>query len=293
MPYGFFEWTQTGFIYIGGFPGDLNCWKICIEGGNVKFYKWVGSAFVDMGSFTSSHGSLSGLGNDDHTQYHNDARGDVRYFPQTNFISTSTGVPDAGKPIVLNGSGQLDPSLGGGVTSHGALTGLNADDHTQYHNDTRGDARYFQQSEFVNATTGVPDAGKPIKLDATGMIDSSMYVSGGGVEASGQTTNATPITLRLASFPVSPHRYMISADIIAVRDDDTEWGIWHLEMIGSSVGMIECSENSTVSEEAGGSGALVPWYCFGGSAGGNLLIYGVGEAGKTINWKMNAKLIYV
>lgn len=31
---------------------------------------------------------------------------------------------------------------GGGVTDHGALTGLGDDDHTQYHNDARGDARY-------------------------------------------------------------------------------------------------------------------------------------------------------
>jgi hypothetical protein len=33
---------------------------------------------------------------------------------------------------------------GGGVTDHGALTGLGDDDHTQYHNDARGDARYPQ-----------------------------------------------------------------------------------------------------------------------------------------------------
>ena len=64
-------------------------------------------------------------------------------------------------------------------------------------------------------------------------------------------------------------------------------------MIGSSVGMIECSETSTVSEDAGGSGALVNWYCNGNSDGSGLLIYGYGEAGKTINWKMNAKLVYV
>ena len=31
-----------------------------------------------------------------------------------------------------------------GVSDHGALTGLADDDHTQYHNDTRGDARYLQ-----------------------------------------------------------------------------------------------------------------------------------------------------
>ena len=33
---------------------------------------------------------------------------------------------------------------GGGVTDHGSLTGLADDDHTQYHNDARGDARYSQ-----------------------------------------------------------------------------------------------------------------------------------------------------
>jgi hypothetical protein len=31
---------------------------------------------------------------------------------------------------------------GAGVSDHGALTGLNDDDHTQYHTDARGDARY-------------------------------------------------------------------------------------------------------------------------------------------------------
>lgn len=33
-------------------------------------------------------------------------------------------------------------SPGGGVTDHGALTGRGDDDHAQYHNDDRGDARY-------------------------------------------------------------------------------------------------------------------------------------------------------
>lgn len=39
-----------------------------------------------------------------------------------------------------------DPCYGGStlVLDHGVLTGLSDDDHTQYHNDTRGDARYSQ-----------------------------------------------------------------------------------------------------------------------------------------------------
>jgi len=35
-----------------------------------------------------------------------------------------------------------DITAGAGVTDHGALTGLADDDHTQYHTDARGDARY-------------------------------------------------------------------------------------------------------------------------------------------------------
>jgi hypothetical protein len=41
-------------------------------------------------------------------------------------------------------------SEGGGVTDHGALTGLADDDHTQYFNTTRGDARYSQLGHSHN-----------------------------------------------------------------------------------------------------------------------------------------------
>ena len=40
------------------------------------------------------------------------------------------------------------------------------------------DSRYFQESEFLNASAGAGDAGKPVKLDADGHIDSSMINSG-------------------------------------------------------------------------------------------------------------------
>jgi hypothetical protein len=65
-------------------------------------------------------------------------------------------------------------ALGSGVSDHGALTGLGDDDHSQYHNDTRGDARYYQKTEFLQTSAGAGDAGKPIKLDADGNVDASM-----------------------------------------------------------------------------------------------------------------------
>lgn len=53
----------------------------------------------------------------------------------------------------LLGSGDLVISGGGGATDHGALTGLADDDHTQYHNDARGDARYAALSHTQAAST--------------------------------------------------------------------------------------------------------------------------------------------
>ena len=63
-------------------------------------------------------------------------------------IDTDTGTQywlDAGDVVTEVAGG------GSGVTDHGALTGLADDDHTQYHDDTRGDARYLQLSGVSEA----------------------------------------------------------------------------------------------------------------------------------------------
>lgn len=128
---------------------------------------------------THAHDALTGLGDDDHSQYHNDARGDARYFQETEFVAVSTGVPDAGKPVKLDAAGEIDASMiNDGDIDHGSIGGLGDDDHSQYHNNARGDSRYHQKTEFVAVSTGVPDAGKPVKLDAAGEVDASMINDG-------------------------------------------------------------------------------------------------------------------
>ena len=61
----------------------------------------------------------------------------------------TSGSEVQGRRLVADGVGGMEwaDSSGGGVTDHGALTGLGDDDHTQYHTNARGDARYYQKSE--------------------------------------------------------------------------------------------------------------------------------------------------
>jgi hypothetical protein len=72
---------------------------------------------------------------------------------------------------------------GGGVTDHGALTGLADDDHPQYHNNARGDARYYTESEVDTFLAGKSDTGHThVIADVTGLqtaLDSKSSVFSG------------------------------------------------------------------------------------------------------------------
>ncbi|RLB71280.1 MAG: hypothetical protein DRH04_02045 [Deltaproteobacteria bacterium] len=144
--------------------------------GKAAQYIYNGSAWVKVSDVDwGDHGSLQGLDDDDHPQYHNDARGDARYYRKTEFIDSSSGSSDAGKPIVLDSDGKIDESMIDETDiDHGGLSGLGDDDHPQYLNNARGDARYYQKSEFISSSSGSSDAGKPIVLDSDGKIDASM-----------------------------------------------------------------------------------------------------------------------
>lgn len=58
---------------------------------------------------------------------------------------------DAAAARAAIGAG-VDGGGGGGVSDHGLLTGLSDDDHPQYHNDARGDARYLLQTTRAAAS---------------------------------------------------------------------------------------------------------------------------------------------
>ena len=54
-------------------------------------------------------------------------------FLTSEFVDASTGVSDAGKPVILDAAGLIDGSMVNvGSLDHGGLAGLGDDDHTQY-----------------------------------------------------------------------------------------------------------------------------------------------------------------
>lgn len=84
---------------------------------------------------------------------------------------------------------ELEENPGGGVTDHGALTGLADDDHTQYHNDTRGDARYYTKTQSdINY--------QPLDSDLTAIAGLSATNNDVVQRKSGAWTNRTPAQLK-------------------------------------------------------------------------------------------------
>ena len=103
---------------------------------------------VGLDQSAIDHGSISGLSGDDHTQYHNNTRGDARYYTQTlldggqldgqyfqesEFLNSSAGAGDSSKPVKLDANGHIDATmLNDADVDHGTIGGLEGDDHTQY-----------------------------------------------------------------------------------------------------------------------------------------------------------------
>lgn len=98
-------------------------------------------------------------------------------FETSDYVNSSAGAGDAGKPIVLDAGGQIDASmLNDADIDHGSIGGLGDDDHSQYHNDTRGDARYYTQALLGSTSNG--EGASLIDIE-----DSGSYFTGTNVEA--------------------------------------------------------------------------------------------------------------
>ena len=113
--------------------------------------------------------------------------------------------------VKSDASGLEFVAFSGGVTDHGALTGLADDDHTQYHTDARGDARYWAlstdlatQAELdthTNLTTtahgGIVPSARTLTINGTALdlsADRAWTVGAGSVTSVDITAPAAGIT---------------------------------------------------------------------------------------------------
>ena len=143
-----------------------------------------------------------------------------------------------GTPIVVDTSTQIayyyqagvgvqainSPSAAG-ISDHGGLTGLADDDHAQYHNDTRGDARYAPIAHVGTggtahavATTSVAgflSAADKLKLDA---LPEWTYVK---LAADLEVSSATPVVSLLAFTPAAATQYLVEGQLFMESSDIT------------------------------------------------------------------------
>lgn len=190
------------------------------------------------------HGALLGKDDDDHTQYHNDTRGDARYYTQTQldagqldtiyyqeseFINSSAGVADAGKPIVLDATGKIDPSMYDfGDIDHGSLDGLEDDDHDQY--------LLLAGRSGGQVAEGGTDAGDDLELKSTDhatkgsvkIVDGSDFEFNKKVfkDATVQTTDASESADVFAIDLEEAKSYLIKVDLVAQSTDEVQRGMW-------------------------------------------------------------------
>jgi hypothetical protein len=120
--------SHTSDVTIHFTTSDLN--SSYAQLGDFNAHTSDGSIHFTEGSI--NHGNILGLGNDDHTQYHNDTRGDVRYYQKTEFLSSSAGAGDAGKPVKLDAAGNIDASMiNDGDIDHTAISNIGTNTHAQ------------------------------------------------------------------------------------------------------------------------------------------------------------------
>lgn len=174
-------------------------------------------------------------------------------YEMADFIAASTGVADAGKPIITDANGLIDSTfLDPSTFDHGALTGLGDDDHTQYIlvDGTRAFTGDQDMGGFLITGLGAPvnanDAVRKAYVDAIAT----------GLRPLGNVRVATTGNVDLASAPAAIDGITLaSGERVLVKDqtDETENGIYVFNGSGSAMTRSQDFDNSPQGEIWNGS----------------------------------------
>ena len=147
--------------------------------------------------------------------------------PLRTILITATRSGTASTVIIRRGASGT--GTGGGTSDHGALTGREDDDHPQYHNDARGDARYASTAALsgkasladANNFTGIQSFAQPVYLSGavlgviptpiigayngpgTGLTGTAANLSVGGASTAGYATTAGTANALAGILPIT------------------------------------------------------------------------------------------
>lgn len=173
--------------------------------------------------------------------YANGVKGRIR--------STAEGLP------YVDWRGQLiTAGAGAGITTHNQLAGLDQDDHPQYHNDVRGDIRYYTQAQVDGALGAKENAlGNPSTdgyvLSSTVAGVRSWIPPGGGWVNAGTLATTSGTSVTFSGIPSWATKLTLLFNGCSVNGAD-HWKV----QLGTSGGIVSTGYISTsVFTEAGSS----------------------------------------